>query len=85
MTKIFEGKKIAKFACFYTIKVLGKKIEMSKFNKSMSGRAENLNIGLTFCALSSGTFSLQSEKFSATELAADLMDALLNFKTKVKV
>ena len=43
----------------------------------MSGRAENLHIGLTFCALSNGKFSFQSQKFSATDLGGDLVDALL--------
>ena len=43
----------------------------------MSGIAENLHIGLTFCALSNGKFSFQSQKFSATDLGGDLVDTLL--------
>jgi len=54
-----------------------KKVQVSKSYKGMSERAENLHIGLTFCALSNGIFSFQSQKFSATELGGDLMDSLL--------
>ena len=48
----------------------------------MSGRAENLHIGLTFYALSNGKFSFQSQKFSATDLGGDLVDALFNILIK---
>ena len=46
----------------------------------MSGRAENLHIGLTFCALLNGKFSFQSQDFrqpSYMILGGDLVDALL--------
>ena len=54
-----------------------KRFEMSKFSKDVSERDEKLHIWLAFCALSSGIFSFQSQKFSATELGSDLMDPLL--------
>jgi len=59
-------------------KTAKKRFEVSKFNKDLSGRAENLHTGLTFCALSNGIFSSKSQKFSATELGHDLMDPLLS-------
>ena len=45
----------------------------------MSRRAENLYIGLTFCALSNGKFSFQSQNFrqpSYMILGGDLVDTL---------
>jgi hypothetical protein len=54
-----------------------KKVGVSKSGKEVSGRAENSQLGVTFCALSDGIFSFQSQRFSATSLGVDLMDALL--------
>ena len=39
-----------------------KKVGISKSGKEVSGRAENLQSGVTFCALSDGIFSFQSQK-----------------------
>ena len=74
--RIFEEKELKNFHIFMR-KSAKKKIEVSKFSKGMSGRAENLHIDLTFCALSNSKLSFQRQKFSATDLGGDLVDALL--------